>query len=143
MPLAYYDGWYTPELVEANPEVVFVFGDNSIRRGMGGQAIIRGYPNIHGISTKRIGDMARGSFFQEGNEDDQRIVEADLDGLEALLREGKKVLIPVSRQTETISLGLERAQLLQRAPSLYKLICDRIEAMFIEYGSWNLGLNRA
>lgn len=139
MPVAYFEGWYTPELVESNPDVIYVFGDNARRIGMGGQAVIRGLPNIHGIATKRIGDMARGSFFEEKNAADRQIVEADLDALEALLKEGKKVIVPVSRQTKTISLGLERAQLMQRAPSLYKLICERVEAFIAEYGSWDIG----
>lgn len=143
MPVAYFRGWYTPELVQENPDVIFVFGDNARRRGMGGQAIIRGLPNIHGIATKRIGDMARGSFFEEGNEADRKVVEDDLAGLEALLKEGKRVIIPVSNQAEKISLGLERAQLTVRAPSLYKLICDRIEAFVSEYGSWDCGIRIA
>jgi hypothetical protein len=139
MPVARFMGWYTPELMELNPDVVFVFGDNTRRIGKGGQAVIRDFPNTLGIATKRIGDMARGSFFEEGNADDLKAVEDDLAKLEAALKEGKKVVIPVSRQTETISLGLERAQLTQRAPSLYALICDTVDRFTREYGSWDVG----
>jgi hypothetical protein len=139
MPVARFMGWYTPELMELNPDVVFVFGDNTRRIGKGGQAIIRDFPNALGIATKRIGDMARGSFFQEGDANDRKAVEADLTKLEAALKEGKKVVIPVSRQTMTISLGLERAQLPHRAPSLYALICDTVDRFTEEYGSWDIG----
>lgn len=132
-------GWYTPELLEKNPDTIFVFGDNAKRLGRGGQAIIRGAPNAYGIATKRVGDMARGSFFEKGNEADRKIVETDLAGLEELLKAGKQVIIPVSRQTMTISLGLERAQLPERAPDLYKLICDTVDRFESEYGSWDIG----
>jgi hypothetical protein len=139
MPVARFMGWYTPELLEKNPDTIFVFGDNAKRVGRGGQAIIRGAPNAYGIATKRIGDMARGSFFEKGNPEDRKIVETDLAGLENLLKEGKQVIIPVSRQTMTISLGLERAQLPQRAPDLYQLIVDTVERFEREYGSWDIG----
>lgn len=139
MPIAKFMGWYTPELLEKNPDTIFVFGDNSRRIGRGGQAIIRGAPNALGIVTKRVGDMARGSFFEENNAADRKAVEDDLAKLEAVLKEGKNVIIPVSRQTGTISLGLERAQLPQRAPSLYALICDTIDRFAEEFGSWDVG----
>jgi hypothetical protein len=139
MPVARFMGWYTPELLQLNPDTIFVFGDNTKRVGRGGQAIIRGAPNALGIVTKRIGDMARGSFFEENSESDRKAVEADLAALELLLKDGKKVVIPVSRQTMTISLGLERAQLPHRAPTLYKLICDTIDRFEVEYGSWDIG----
>lgn len=139
MPVAFFKGWYTPELMELNPDVIFVFGDNARRYGKGGQAIIRDYPNTLGIATKRIGDMARGSFFEDDDPSDRVIVEADLAKLEDVLKQGKNVIIPFSRQTETISLGLERAQLPQRAPGLYDLICDTIYRLQEEYGSWDIG----
>lgn len=139
MPIGYFKGWYSPELMELNPEVTFVFGDNAKRIGRGGQAIIRGHPNVYGIATKRIGDMAHGSFFAEDNAEDLKVVEDDLAGLRKLLEEGRNVIIPVSRQTEKISLGAERAQLRQRAPSLYKLICDTVGAFEVEFGSWDIG----
>ena len=43
---------YSPELVRANPNKLFVFGDNLERVGNGGQACIRGEANSIGIATK-------------------------------------------------------------------------------------------
>jgi hypothetical protein len=83
-------GWYTPDLMELNPDTVFVFGDNARRIGKGGQAIIRDYPNALGIATKRIGDMARGSFFEENNAEDRKVVEDDLAKLEAPSRKARR-----------------------------------------------------
>jgi hypothetical protein len=39
--------------LRANPDVLYVFGDNAIRRGYGGQAgEMRGEPNARGVATK-------------------------------------------------------------------------------------------
>lgn len=40
--------------LKANPEVLYIFGDNLDRQGLGGQAgEMRGEPNAFGIATKR------------------------------------------------------------------------------------------
>jgi len=45
----------TREKVRANPDVLYLFGDNDIRKGLGGQAKeMRGEPNAMGISTKKL-----------------------------------------------------------------------------------------
>jgi len=43
---------FTPQKVKNNPNKIFVFGDNIAGTGKGGQAVIRGNPNIIGIPTK-------------------------------------------------------------------------------------------
>lgn len=45
--------WYTRELIAANRDTLFAFGDNLARRGYGGQAAAcRNQPNTVGIPTK-------------------------------------------------------------------------------------------
>ncbi len=45
---------YTRAYIRAHPDWLFVFGDNMMRRGFGGQAAeARGEPNAIGIATKR------------------------------------------------------------------------------------------
>lgn len=56
----------TREMLRSNPEILFVFGDNLIRRGLGGQAKeMRGEPNAVGIATKRLPSMGKGAFFTD------------------------------------------------------------------------------
>ena len=44
----------TREYVRANPDKIFLFGDNLEQRGLGGQAAaMRGEPNAVGIPTKK------------------------------------------------------------------------------------------
>lgn len=43
----------TAEYLEQNPNHIFVFGDNLDRRGTGGAAVLRHYPNTYGFVTKK------------------------------------------------------------------------------------------
>jgi hypothetical protein len=65
-----FSGWYSVALCRRRPDLTFVFGDNLLGFGKGGQAIIRGEPNAFGVPTKRKPAMSPGSFFEEGNEAD-------------------------------------------------------------------------
>jgi len=44
--------------------VIFVFGDNLLRRGKGGAASLRDEPNAYGFITKRAPDNRDSSFFK-------------------------------------------------------------------------------
>lgn len=129
-----YSGWYSPALLRAFPNCTFVFGDNLLGFGKGGQAIIRDEPNAFGIPTKRKPAMTPGSFFREGNEDDMDAVLDRIGALWSILKAGRPVVVPVTEQGE-ISLGLERAELRQRAPTIYKAIETHVKEMSDAYGT--------
>lgn len=48
-----------------NPSYIYIFGDNLIGKGKGGQAIIRDCRNTYGIPTKRLPSMDEDSFFND------------------------------------------------------------------------------
>ena len=129
-----YSGWLSVPLCRAHIEKVFVFGDNLRRVGMGGQAVIRHMPNALGVATKRRPAMTASSFFEEGNDDDLDAVLDDLALVYDQLRSGKTVVIPVTTSGE-VSLGLERARLQTKAPSIYKTISTHVEEMVACYGN--------
>ncbi len=134
MRILYYSGWLTPELCREHRDKLFVFGDNLKRFGMGGQAIIRNEPNAYGIATKRLPSMHEGSFFEEDNLGDLNAVLGDIEELWDHLKETEDtIVIPVTPAGQ-ISLGLERAELQQRAPSIYKTIEMHINEMANVYG---------
>jgi hypothetical protein len=55
MPLIIQKQWYTKEEIQCNPDKIYVFGDNEVRKGNGGQAkACRGEPNTIGIRTKAL-----------------------------------------------------------------------------------------
>jgi hypothetical protein len=133
--ILYYCGWLTPELCRRHANKLFVFGDNLQRFGMGGQAIIRNEANSFGIATKRLPSMHEGSFFFEDKISDMEAVLGDLKALWNYLKLDPhvQVVIPVTSAGE-ISLGLERAQLKERAPSIYATIVTHIQEMAAVYG---------
>ena len=58
-------------MLQAEPEKLFVFWDNMIRRGYGGQAKeMRGEPNAIGIPTKKLPSMKEGSFLTDADHAD-------------------------------------------------------------------------
>lgn len=52
MPIVFTKKFYTEEMVRDNKHLLFVFGDNLMQYGHGGQAVIRDEPNSFGIPTK-------------------------------------------------------------------------------------------
>ena len=48
-----FEGFWTVKDAFYNPEYLFLFGDNDLKKGLGGQAIIREYSNTIGIPTKK------------------------------------------------------------------------------------------
>lgn len=93
-------------------EKLFVFGDNMVRRGYGGQAReMRGEPNAVGLPTKHRPTMRDGSFFTD--KDLAAVLEAikpDVYRLEEHLRNGGTVVWP------KYGIGTGLAGLRQRAP---------------------------
>src|SRR6185437_11401462 len=59
--------WYTPAMLAAEPNSLFVFGDNLQRRGRGGQAAIRDAANAVGLPTKRAPRWDEAAFFTDAD----------------------------------------------------------------------------
>ena len=69
----------TREYLDEHPDVVFVFGDNTIRRGTGGAAALRDHPQSYGFITKRRPNNLDSSFFTP--DDYPEIFEEEMSGL--------------------------------------------------------------
>lgn len=54
----------TKEYLKKHPTHIFVFGDNNLRRGMGGAASLRNEPNSYGFITKKEPTNNNDSFYQ-------------------------------------------------------------------------------
>ncbi len=65
--------------IQANPHILYIFGDNLDRKGFGGQAReMRGEPNSFGIATKRsISHNFPNDYFFDADEDAIRIIEGE------------------------------------------------------------------
>lgn len=121
--------WFSERLTEARclsePNAIFLFGDNEIRRGKGGQAVIRDCPNAIGIRTKRYPTMDTDAFW---NDDDDsftaqcKMIDEDLSEVSDAIFNGKTVYAPVTN--ENISLGTGRARLSELAPRTYDYLVN-------------------
>jgi hypothetical protein len=115
MPIIYVD-FITRTMVQENPNCYFVFGDNTTRKGFGGQAKeMRGEPNTIGVCTKRTPNMLPSSFFS-GSKEDWEIMKSDILKIKMKLDEGFSVFVP------SAGLGTERAMLREKAPKMYKYL---------------------
>jgi len=54
----------TKEYLEANPNHVFVFGDNLLRKGKKGAAFLRDEPNVYGFITKKRPSLLPNAFYR-------------------------------------------------------------------------------
>lgn len=144
MPLHWTTKYYTPELLQANPECTFVFGDNLQRVGKGGQAIIRDEPNVIGIPTK----VSPGFCFSDhsgaytyytsdghkhespelGWRDYLDIIDSNLQQVEDKLALGETVVVPM----DFIGTGL--AALPAEAPGLLFYLYHRFNLMMHKHG---------
>jgi len=127
--------WITREIVRANPDKLFLFGDNYERRGFGGQAKeMRGEPNAYGIATKARPDNRAGAFFS-----DEKIkfhaarIFAEFEGLKELCKTGgfETVVIPSD------GLGTGLAGLDKRAPKTFAYLQERLAELEKEQNNGN------
>lgn len=54
----------TKSFLRANPNYIFVYGDNLLRKGKGGAAKLRDEPNTYGFITKKAPNNNNGSFYK-------------------------------------------------------------------------------
>lgn len=114
MPLLYQHRIYRQDL-KNNPDVMYVFGDNTLRVGLGGQAKeMRGEPNAIGVATKFKPTMEEDAFFSDEKFTEvQSIIAKDLLPIMTALKLGKIVIWP----SDGIGSGL--SEIPTRAPRLW------------------------
>ena len=108
----------TRDMLRAEAATLFVFGDNLMRQGLGGQAKeMRGEPNAVGIPTKRTPGMREIDFFTD---DDYAIaqgpIEKAFDRLNEHALAGGEIVWPAN------GVGTGLAQLEKRAPAIWIMI---------------------
>jgi len=112
-------------MLRDNKDILFVFGDNLIRRGLGGQAReMRGEPNAVGIPTKRLPSMEREAFFTDHDFEVWREHSAkDWGRLMTHVKRGGRIIIPAA------GIGTGLARLEDNAPKIAKAIHDGIAVL--------------
>ncbi|MFW6225676.1 MAG: hypothetical protein ACOC3V_01795 [bacterium] len=74
----------TKEFLNNNPEVIFVFGDNTLRIGKGGAAVLRDEPNVYGFITKKFPDNKDSSFYKD--DEYKQIYQEEIKKLKQVLK---------------------------------------------------------
>ena len=119
----------TRQMCRDNPEARFVFGDNEVRRGLGGQAKeMRGEPNAIGVATKWKPSLFDDAFFSDDDLRARDVLEHDLNRVEEALAQNRLVVFP----RDGIGTGL--SQMDKRAPNLFYYLNLRISFMEAKYG---------
>lgn len=128
--------WVTREDLKSNRDRLYVFGDNMVRTGRGGQAAaMRGEPNSFGIPTKWHPNNFPSAFFKEDQFTPDGILWWTLEGafthLTEVLSDGHTVVIP----TDGLGTGLSR--LPEFAPTIASYIDRQITLLEREFGIVN------
>lgn len=118
--------WYTPQFVASNQTYLFVFGDNLIRVGKGGQAVVRDLPNTFGVATKAAPSMDEKAFFSDDNIKHLEQLKTDLGMLKEICNSGvyNAIVFPTS------GLGTGLAKLREKAPNTYSDMLSILEKDF-------------
>jgi hypothetical protein len=111
----------TREEIRANPNTIYVFGDNLKGVGTGGQAAVaRGEANVIGIPTKKAPSMDPGAFFSDKEYDaNVAAIRAAFDKIWAARAAGKTIkFFP--------GIGEGLAELQKRAPRTFQYLQQQI-----------------
>jgi hypothetical protein len=114
----------TRDMVRADRNTVYVFGDNMARRGYGGQAKeMRGESNAIGVPTKWRPERSEAAYFTDAAFQQLNVrseLQYAFDRMEEVLASGRNVVIPAD------GLGTGLAELPRRAPHINRYIEERI-----------------
>lgn len=115
--------WITRSFVRAHRNHNFLFGDNLLRRGFGGQAAaMRGEPNAIGIPTKKFPHNGEEAFFTDDEfEQNKAVIDQAFERLSRRSSTAEQIIvIPAD------GLGTRRAQLESRAPLTFAYLQKRL-----------------
>ena len=117
--------YYSVQDCMNNPTKLYVFGDNVVNHGKGGQAIIRDCPNTFGIPTKMFPSITIESYFMDTPESfdyvDTKFIE-----LYNIFKSNKYEVIIFPKD----GLGTGLARMPQYSPKLFNHMCESIKSHF-------------
>lgn len=128
-------GFYTRAVAEViDPtKAVCLFGDNVVRVGCGGQAIIRNTACAFGIATKQTPSSGPGAYFSDERPEDRDWVIADINRLHEKLLQNPQLIVYFPEH----GLGTGLSEMPTRCPNLFKEMNDVIKERFgIDYTNY-------
>lgn len=114
------------EDLKANPQLLYIFGDNTVRTGFGGQACeMRGEPNAFGIITKKLPSHTYPVSYFFDRDEYKSIVDNDFRCLRDRIYNGKYKALVIP--TDGIGTGL--AKLKEYAPKMLEYINNKLKEL--------------
>lgn len=117
---------FSNKLCKKYPDKIFVFGDNLIKKGKKGQAIIRDNVNAFGVPTKKYPSNTVDSYFRDTLKD-KLTVALRLVELRNQAYNGKTIVFPSS------GIGTGLADMGQYCPSIFIWMNNFIEKNFLRF----------
>ena len=115
----------TRDKVKENPDVLYLFGDNLLRKGLGGQAKeMRGEPNTLGIVSKKYPSNDISSFYTD--EDFYpwlEVFSADIKNLAERINSGKYKALVIPK------IGVGLADLPNKAPRIWNYLKTTLDSL--------------
>lgn len=117
--------WIDRADLKANPDVVYLFGDNTKRWGTGGQAgSMRGEPNAIGIATKITPTQGSNAYFTDDMlRENCRVIANDFRPVFRARSEGKLIVVPLD------GLGTGLSKLPEKAPKTNEFVVWMIDML--------------
>lgn len=124
MPVIYQKFIYRADL-RANPHILYLFGDNLLRTGYGGQAKeMRDEPNAIGIATKQTPTSGTNAYFSDADLPvNCANIDLDLKFAFHAVKNGETVVIPLD------GLGTGLSELPQRAPKTNAYLVEQLQLL--------------
>jgi len=117
---------FTKKMLDENPDMAFLFGDNEERTGTGGQAkVCRGQKNAYGIRTKQSPSMSKNAFWSDKNYKSN--INMMADDFMAAFRAGHSTLV-----LPADGIGTGMADLKNKAPKTFKWL----RSMMKQLAAW-------
>lgn len=122
--IRFFKGYWTVQDAKNHPDWLFVYGDNDVHQGIGGQAVVRTQDNSAGIPTKKYPSNHLNSFYndKELQLNKQKIKNA-IDKVIERSVNYRFVVMPEN------GLGTGLADLPNKAPLTNKYLVDKLEEM--------------
>lgn len=127
-----YVKFWTVEMVSADPSTLYIFGDNDIKRGKRGQAVIRDLENAIGIPTKKLPTLQPNAFYSDKDFIlHTENIKKSMDQVIEKFKSGKFTAIALPSD----GLGTGLAQLDQKAPRVFSFLQVELERLKNEIDS--------
>lgn len=115
----------TRDMVIGTPNILYIFGDNVMRAGLGGQAKeMRGEPNAYGIATKIAPSSEERAFFTDDMLDyNKEIILKDIQNIKDAWNTGKytNIILP--------PIGEGLADLKNKAPKTWEFLQEELNKL--------------